>query len=345
MDQPEPLAGLWWRFDSYEFRDGYIRPAKGARGSWYDPWRVYREARASRKDAPAPYQELLPLARSVRFRLFAGTFEPEPEEVERVLEWCSRWGLLGVLLNRVHQVTQREGDGAEGQRRMLRTAFGWTVESVLVLEDGRPGPVVPGALVRDMDDFNVTMQPVSAWAEFFPNVPREEAESYRYPTPLTERFWHEYAEPIEDFLLAAEALAEALERLASPKESEAKDGLRALTALADDVRMALVPVDGGFRLTWFASSLLGYLAAMAMLDLSSTHRVLRCENCGRVFVAGAPRARYCSPRCRHTAQMRAYRHRQYRARELHDQGLPLEDIARRVGSDVETVRGWLEEED
>jgi hypothetical protein len=38
-------------------------------------------------------------------------------------------------------------------------------------------------------------------------------------------------------------------------------------------------------------------------------RLLRCEVCGRPFVAGGQPIRYCSARCRNTAVKRAYRGR------------------------------------
>jgi hypothetical protein len=67
----------------------------------------------------------------------------------------------------------------------------------------------------------------------------------------------------------------------------------------------------------------------------------RCEQCRGWFVVSpeinrADRA-YCSDRCRH----KAYRDRRQRARELHAKGMTAPKIAGELGSDSETVRGWL----
>ena len=39
-------AGWWFRHESYEVRDGHIRPAPGAKIFTYDPWSEYWRARS-----------------------------------------------------------------------------------------------------------------------------------------------------------------------------------------------------------------------------------------------------------------------------------------------------------
>jgi len=58
---------------------------------------------------------------------------------------------------------------------------------------------------------------------------------------------------------------------------------------------------------WRSMSLLGSFAMMALLDLTEGRRIHECPVDKRMFVADAWQVRYCSPRCRHTAQKRAYR--------------------------------------
>jgi hypothetical protein len=48
----------WWRFDRYEIKDGYIRPADGAHLVFYDPWAQQRRSKID-SSVPPPYQELL----------------------------------------------------------------------------------------------------------------------------------------------------------------------------------------------------------------------------------------------------------------------------------------------
>jgi hypothetical protein len=103
---------------------------------------------------------------------------------------------------------------------------------------------------------------------------------------------------------------------ASPQESAVDymyridTAVRALHTLLAPVQPSLtVGSDAQYRQTWRTRSLLSSFALMALLDLTEQRRVLTCRTCGRVFVSGAYQARYCSERCRATAQKRAYRAR------------------------------------
>ncbi len=91
-------GGYWWRFDRYELRDRYIGPAGDARLERYDPWEAYRIARAGREEKPAPYETLLALLQDIP-RVVSGRSE------QRILDWCARHGLLGILLQRTEMVT------------------------------------------------------------------------------------------------------------------------------------------------------------------------------------------------------------------------------------------------
>jgi hypothetical protein len=68
----------------------------------------------------------------------------------------------------------------------------------------------------------------------------------------------------------------------------------------------------------------------------------QCAECGIWFELAPGTARadklYCSTPCR----TKAYRKRQAEAVRLHGEGRSIEDIARELESEPETVRGWLE---
>lgn len=68
----------------------------------------------------------------------------------------------------------------------------------------------------------------------------------------------------------------------------------------------------------------------------------QCAECGIWFELARGTARadklYCSTPCR----TKAYRKRQVEAVRLHGEGRSLEDIARELESDPDTVRGWIE---
>ncbi len=66
----------------------------------------------------------------------------------------------------------------------------------------------------------------------------------------------------------------------------------------------------------------------------------RCGECTRRFeIADTMRrdSKFCSNACR----VRAYRHRKKEAQRLGDKGVPFREIARRLGSDAKTVKGWV----
>ena len=71
-------------------------------------------------------------------------------------------------------------------------------------------------------------------------------------------------------------------------------------------------------------------------------RFRQCAECGIWFELAPGTARadklYCSTPCR----TRAYRKRQVEAARLHGKGRSIEDIARALESDPETVRGWID---
>src|ERR1051326_5043081 len=62
--------GTWWRFDTYEVRDGYVRPSPGVRFQAYDPWAPYWDGRSGRGGGAGmtPYASLLELAWTARLR-------------------------------------------------------------------------------------------------------------------------------------------------------------------------------------------------------------------------------------------------------------------------------------
>jgi hypothetical protein len=71
-------------------------------------------------------------------------------------------------------------------------------------------------------------------------------------------------------------------------------------------------------------------------------RFRQCAECTTWFEVAPGRGRadkqFCSTACR----TRAYRKRQAQAARLHDEGRSIEDIARELESDPDTVRGWIE---
>jgi hypothetical protein len=201
-----------------------------------------------------------------------------------------------------------------------------------VAASARPGELVPAELYADhwpepmvlmhmvADGRWATLPVAEAWGPFFPDVAPDERATYAYPVPESDAFWATYGEPVGWLLGAANQLRGAvLELSADPLVVEEspmdfvyrlESAMRALHILLAPVQPSLTVGDAGeFRQTWRTRSLLSSFAMMALLDLTERRRVLTCRPCGRVFVSGAYQARYCSERCRATAQKRAYRAR------------------------------------
>src|SRR6266511_2833707 len=103
VESSELIAGRWWRFSSYELDGWHIVPAKRAKLEEYDPWADYRRAAdgthsAGKRAFQPPYMTLMDMLTELPFH--AGS-EHEPSALktagkEAILDWCSKYGLLGV---------------------------------------------------------------------------------------------------------------------------------------------------------------------------------------------------------------------------------------------------------
>jgi hypothetical protein len=150
----------------------------------------------------------------------------------------------------------------------------------------------------------------TTWARYFPDVPDAAHATYPYPAPVGPQFWSEYGEPISELVRAAWLLGNGLEAITKPAHPDAPArGAFRLTQLASHCWPKLEPAANGKMIhRWVAGSLLSSLALMAMED-PAQQLVHSCQTCGRLFRADAYQAKYCSPRCRHTMQKRAFRQR------------------------------------
>jgi len=299
-----------------------------------------------------PYHSLIELVST----LFA---QPRlTDDGEKILlEWCAKYGLLGVLMQRTLFVTlaarwvplpkipglERIGPKSSkglvaSYTQVARSDTGWREDRPLVGEfgisksecarrkKGKPLSlgamkelgIAPSVLLQELDRFKWETEPLGkTWARFFPDVLSSEAETYDYPLLTTPEFWHQYAEPVEAFLDAAQIFAKVQKELHAPdsirqrlKNDQFLQGRHRLHALVKSASPALhVRGDGTLEQMWVPASLLGAYAMMLYQDLSDEVPILRCQECGRVFTSISPKAKYCSTTCRNTQQKRAYRER------------------------------------
>ena len=329
----EPFAGQWWKFTRYELKDGYIRPAPDATLSEYDPW---SEPPPGADTAYASLANLVPRGWDAGDN---GTVSPDTAAA--VLAWCQQYGLLGVLLRRVEKVvlqawtenegvTPQEWNGTEErwypdqiQVQFRRNSKGWQrAPKRDAIVEGKSPPHDPvGVILHPIDgsDEMVFEQFGLTWAPFFPSVPSDQWESYRYPKPLTQEFWALYNEPIEEFIGTAALLEAPLTTLAKDRETVPGFTIRSvdnyalaiheLNEYVETVRWHLRQTPNGMVQRWTSPSLFTSLVLMALQDVAGAKRPRICLTCSGLFVSPAYQARYCSVRCRHTMNKRTYRTR------------------------------------
>jgi O-6-methylguanine DNA methyltransferase len=212
------------------------------------------------------------------------------------------------------------------------------VASSRVPKDWRPFALVRAAMhagsATDLAVETYERQPLGETiGRFFPHVAPEQREAYPYPRPESADFWRHYIEPLEEFVRGAARLRDALADLRdasspSPADGDNRDlvsfsnvshlgrGLNRLHALTATVRPVLLPLGRArYAHRSSASSLLGSLAMMALLDQAAGRGERRCARwgCGRPVPPKHPHAEYCSPRCRETDK-KARQRRRFRAR-------------------------------
>lgn len=89
------------------------------------------------------------------------------------------------------------------------------------------------------------------------------------------------------------------------------------------------------------SGLIGALWLQFAQAITGHKQYHRCEYCGTWFEvsleASRPTRVYCSDACR----FKAYRKRQEDAYRLHTEGVPLKEIAKHLGTDTATAKGWI----
>jgi hypothetical protein len=341
--QRKIFADRWYRFDRYEIKGGYICPARGATLTPYEPWDNFLSL-SGKAAIKQPYEPLLQLAQQIELDYSApwpGRLKDDGEE--KVLGWCSRYGLLGTLLHRVEtvvlapkpQVTSISESPSRPRHtctRFVRTNPGWLVEGIV---PGYRSKTTPGVFLRSsLSDLHLNFERLSeTWGSYFPEVPSDERDSYQYPVPFTTDFWKQYAEPLASFVAAAKMLREAVDgiRLVSGRSNLSKEQMRAvvngdaaINALASPARPLFYHAGKGYGFGWACHSLLATFSMMVMLDLSSA-RVLECANrtCRRLFVTKTAQAKYCSPTCRGTVQVRKNRRRKARGAQRQDRSRPL----------------------
>jgi hypothetical protein len=344
--------GNWWRFSRYEVVDGFIRPTRHAALEEYDPWEEYSRSLIKKEKTDPPFLSLTQLIDRID-PPSGSAKKPAKQAEQEIINWCNKYGLLGLLpqsslIAVLNARWETQKIRPPDRPRLVPTTYtvtrinyGWRREWDAVLDGpdefrlGQKDRIVPdeyvpislqrpGVLEQSFGGSRFQWTPFSdSWGLFFPDVPPEDRELFRYPIPLSKEFWGGYAEPIHLFRAAAVMFRDTVSVLTSVDGSEsladANPSLKVRISEARDVLNSfLSPVAPtldldawrDWRQKWVCKSLLSSFAMMVFRDLTeglSRIRSCRRPRCRRVYVTSAYQSQYCSDGCRWAAQKQRFR--------------------------------------
>jgi hypothetical protein len=275
------------------------------------------------------------------WREVEGTSPAVARRGEAILDWCHRYGLLGILphislsANLYPRRVRRDRWETTSYRRANSRWISIEIShqshrsdhnmsddlgaNVLICGEQQFPDAAPEIRELDIED---------SWGCFFPAVPKRNRTRYQYPIPLSDDFWRNYAEPVPTFIRYALTLQQAVEPLSAKSQLTqvipAEDALAFANALLSPVsREVVLGADNRLEHSWVYPSLISSLAAMALEDLALGAMIRSCAGCNKPFVTSAYQSLYCSQNC-------AWRDRKRKARAM--------KVTERVKPDGKTTR-------
>lgn len=244
------LRGPWFRWSSYELRNGVIRPALATLEE-YDPWQRYRTNVGKYRTVEQPYLALLELQRELE-RVedrggdsvkagsqpisTASVIRAQNDADDLIVRWCNRHGLLGLLSTLsnsicfpavVRPLTDYANTRVVSQEMYVRTGGIWhpvlDVRSVFENTSKRADAVArreakelsrPGVTWFNRESSVYELKPLDSIKKFFPFSSKSNNESmFHPPCPNQQSFWADYGEPVSDFKLWCRLFTRAVEHL------------------------------------------------------------------------------------------------------------------------------------
>jgi hypothetical protein len=337
----DQVDGKWVRFNSYQVVNGIVCPHPTATLVEYDPWEQFRSNSGKYRTVEQPYLSLLRLDDVLAYLKRERADQTVLEHA--VLSWCSKYGLLGLtpVLKTYIAIGSSSYHFRNGGRWLTRTADSQTgVQRISVPENAglsseiiyeRPSRTLSTSekelLAAITSAKSVLLErirqlghtPFARLLDDGPSLDRVNTESSAVlHRPHSREFWLEYGEPVDHIAAWAETFARSVryvsQRVGERRErgTQVIDVIEAqciLSSLAEGVTPTFVfsPETDDLNERRLASGLLASYALMFLWDRIDGRGALQCQNCGEFFVSDEPRAQYCSPRCRNTAQSRRYR--------------------------------------
>jgi len=342
-------SGNWHRYDRYIIADNAIRPAAGASLIRYDPWEMFESVKGKYRTVQTLWGEFIELAQFLQDDA-GNMFKPTAKGESLILDWCNRYGLLGILPNWADRIvlppTYERAHPYYGQAVGPYQRF--TVQQIHARISGEwfthewtrgyQGGIadyrewIPGSVVPRSEWPSGTEEPGAIWGlesnwasadrrrdlfQFFVDLP----PNGQIPKPLSHKFWKMYQEPLSVWMPSAVNFSVRVQSLSTFariryfREKPPQGQLHAFLEQAMWLVKCLASAQsyhyefGPYKIKreLVSASLLAVMAEMFLLDTMARRWALRCGRCRKLFVSNDNRAKYCSPRCRDTAQMRRHR--------------------------------------
>jgi len=182
-------------------------------------------------------------------------------------------------------------------------------------------PITPTALMTQLFSSNYEERRLGeAVGHFFPQIPLAEKDTALYPHPLSDDFWHQYCEPLEEFRWAVRDFQEMVDNLshAGPWDVLLPRGRSAMVIGQDQLNSLLsiypgleVQFTGTITARWTFPSLLAIFAFEVWQKLIGGQSIRHCKRsrCRRLFLAAQYNREYCSDRCRQAEEKARQRRR------------------------------------
>jgi hypothetical protein len=303
-----PRACTWPRASRYEFRDGCIAPANDAKVRVYKPWSDYDQSKRETR-APAPYLALVSLVDGLRKELHAKGWSAlesagvPPALSERslaaVLAWTERHGPLGIF----HQTTVHFEEPGTG-RGWTRAGGRW--HQLPALSGGKHDPTCLVSAVIDAPDVEARKSRAHLTKFLGPELPPEVA------SPDSAEFFAIYHEPLWDWIVAAEAIVDAI----LDRDDEVLNALAGAAARVRRFERDRVESQIIFP------SLVSAYAEMVFQDFEAGNLLRTCRHCSDLFITDRKWTSYCSPRCATKERQRRFleQNPEYYRRDNHTPG-------------------------
>jgi hypothetical protein len=187
--------------------------------------------------------------------------------------------------------------------------------------------VRPTALMTQLFSSTYEESPLGeAVGRFFPQVPLDEKDTALYPYPLSDDFWHQYCEPLQEFRWVVREFQTMMDNLSHAGPWDVKPpGERGAMVVGQDQLNSLLSIypglwiefNGTVTARWTFPSLLAIFAFEVWQKLIGGQSIRHCKRsrCRRLFLAAQYNREYCSDRCRQAEEKARQRRRNQTSQE------------------------------